>query len=73
MFGNLVWSADHSQGGAQEALQARFDELQSEGWTLEGRKFDMQFANRNGERVLIGIYPNDPSKPLPVGSSCPRL
>lgn len=61
MLGTVLWHADCSRGGAQEELQKQFDRLLSEGWQLEGRSFDFQFANRQGERVLVGIYPRDPA------------
>lgn len=63
MHNKLLWHADCREGGAQEVLRQQFDRLQADGWTLEGRSFDLQFANRYGERILIGIYPTDPTKP----------
>lgn len=61
-FHNLIEHKDCSSGGAQEALQAMFDKYERDGWKLEGRSMDMQFARRGGERVLISIVPLDPIK-----------
>ena len=62
MHNKLLLRIDCREGGAQEVLRLQFDRLQAEGWKLEGRKFDWQFANRNDERILIGIYLTDPTK-----------
>lgn len=65
MFQNMIEYVDCSAGGAQEALAALFTKYQHDGWTLEGRIFDGQFARRGSERVRIDIRPFDPTKETP--------
>lgn len=61
-FHKLIEHKDCSSGGAQEALQAMLDKYEREGWQIEGRSMDMQFARRGTARVLISIVPLDPTK-----------
>jgi hypothetical protein len=64
MHRTLLWTSGRVDEGAQEVLQRKLDELKAEGWQLEGRSYDCQFANRSGNRIIIGIYPTDPTTPL---------
>jgi hypothetical protein len=71
MHRTLVWNSGRIGSGAQDVLQRKFSELEAKGWQLEGRVFDMQFASRDNERLLIALYPSDPMAPPQKGLTTP--
>ena len=62
MFWNVIEIQElPPEADLKAALLWKLDALKAEGWTIEHpeARYAKSFCNRNGERVLVGIFPRD--------------